>query len=198
MIVVDGALCDRSANRPLAEQLAPQFTVVNYDRRGRGDSGDTAPYAVEREIEDLGALIASAGGTAAVYGHSSGAAVVLHAAAHGLPIARFVMHEPPYSAGSDEEVREARRFAEDLERLLADDRHGDAVELFMTITGMPPEMIAETRAHPGRSRRRSPRRSPTTQRRWATRPAAARSRPTSPPAPRPRRSSSAAGRARTG
>jgi len=148
VIVVDGALCDRSANRPLAEQLAPRFTVINYDRRGRGDSGDTAPYAVEREIEDLGALIAEAGGAASLYGHSSGAGLALHAAAHGLPVSKLVLHEPPYGAGSDEEVREAKRFAEDLERLLADDRRGDAVELFMTITGMPPELIAETRAHP--------------------------------------------------
>ena len=68
VIVMGGATCDRAMTRPLAEQLAQRFTVINYDRR---DSGDTAPYAVEREIEDLGALIAVAGGTASVYGHSS-------------------------------------------------------------------------------------------------------------------------------
>ena len=70
VIVVGGATCDRAMTRPLAEQLAKHSTVINYDRRGRGDSGDTAPYAVEREIEDLGALIAVAGGTASVYGYS--------------------------------------------------------------------------------------------------------------------------------
>jgi pimeloyl-ACP methyl ester carboxylesterase len=70
VIVVGGATCDRAMTRPLAEQLAQRFTLINYDRRGRGDSGDTAPYAVEREIEDLGALIAVAGGTASVYGYS--------------------------------------------------------------------------------------------------------------------------------
>lgn len=95
VVLVTGALCDRSATRALAEELARTFTVINYDRRGRGDSDDTAPYAVQREIEDLAALITEAGGTAAVYGHSSGAALALHAAAHGLPITRLVLHEPP-------------------------------------------------------------------------------------------------------
>ena len=70
-VLVGGATCDRAMTRPLAEQLARRFTVINYDRRGSGDSGDSAPYAVEREIEDLGALIAVAGSTAPVYGHSS-------------------------------------------------------------------------------------------------------------------------------
>ena len=71
VIVVGGATCDRAMTRPLAEQLARRFTVINYDRRGSGDSGDSAPYAVEREIEDLGALIAVAGSTVPEYGHSS-------------------------------------------------------------------------------------------------------------------------------
>ncbi len=79
VIVVGGATCDRAMTRPLTEQLASHFTVINYDRRGRCDSGDAAPYAVEREIEDLGALIAEAGGTASVCGHSSGAGLALHA-----------------------------------------------------------------------------------------------------------------------
>jgi pimeloyl-ACP methyl ester carboxylesterase len=73
VIVVGGLLGDRALTRPTAEELATHFTVFNYDRRGRGDSGDTAPYAIEREIEDIGALIAEAGGTASVYAHSSGA-----------------------------------------------------------------------------------------------------------------------------
>jgi len=77
VIVVGGQLCDRALTRPTAEELAKHFAVINYDRRGRGDSGDTAPYAPEREIEDLGVLIAEVGGTASVYGHSSGAALAL-------------------------------------------------------------------------------------------------------------------------
>ncbi|HZH98669.1 MAG TPA: alpha/beta hydrolase, partial [Fimbriimonadaceae bacterium] len=81
VILVCGAMCDRALMRPTAEELAKRFTVFNYDRRGRGDSRDTTPYAVKREIEDIGALVAEAGGTASVYGHSSGAGLVLHAAA---------------------------------------------------------------------------------------------------------------------
>jgi pimeloyl-ACP methyl ester carboxylesterase len=95
VVVVCGAMCDRALMRPTAEELAKHFTVFNYDRRGRGDSGDTAPYAVEREIEDIGALIAQAGGRASVYGHSSGAGLALHAAAHGPPIAKLALHDPP-------------------------------------------------------------------------------------------------------
>jgi hypothetical protein len=76
VIVVGGQLCDRTLTRSTAEVLAKRFTVFNYDRRGRGDSGDTAPYALEREVEDIGALIAEAGRTASVYAHSSGAALV--------------------------------------------------------------------------------------------------------------------------
>src|ERR671912_2564707 len=78
VIVVGGQLADRALTRPTAEELAKLFAVLNYDRRGRGDSGDTAPYAVEREIEDIEALMVEAGGTASVYGHSSGAGLVLH------------------------------------------------------------------------------------------------------------------------
>src|SRR5919202_4204478 len=79
VIVVCGGMCDRALMRSAAEELAKHFTVFNYDRRGRGDSGDTAPYAVEREIEDIRALVAEAGGITSVYGHSSGAGLVLHA-----------------------------------------------------------------------------------------------------------------------
>jgi pimeloyl-ACP methyl ester carboxylesterase len=95
VILVCGAMCDRALMRPTAEELAKHFTVFNYDRRGRGESCDSTPYAVEREIEDIGALVAEAGGTASVYGHSSGAGLVLHAAAHGLSIAKIVVHDLP-------------------------------------------------------------------------------------------------------
>src|SRR5260221_14076894 len=82
VILVAGALCSRSfwSGPELAELLAPHFMVYNYDRRGRGDSGDTKPYAVEREVEDIEALIDEAGGAAYLYGHSSGAALALEAA----------------------------------------------------------------------------------------------------------------------
>ena len=148
VIVVGGATCDRVKTRPTAEELAKHFTVFNYDRRGRGDSGDTTPYAVEREIEDLGALIAEAGGTASVYGHSSGAGLALHAAAHGLPITKLVLHEPPYVPDGEEERRISREYAEKLKTILAEDRRGDAVELFMTTVGMPQEMVDQMRHDP--------------------------------------------------
>src|SRR5512138_3297193 len=90
LVLVDGALCYRASgpSGPLAQALAGHFTVFTYDRRGRGESGDTTPYSVEREIEDLEGVIAAAGGGACVYGVSSGAALALEAAHRGLPIAK--------------------------------------------------------------------------------------------------------------
>jgi pimeloyl-ACP methyl ester carboxylesterase len=96
LVLVGGAFNNRHSADELAPLLAPHFTVYAYDRRGRGDSTDTPPYAVEREVEDLGALIATAGGTALVYGHSSGAVLSLEAAARGLPVTRLAVYEPPY------------------------------------------------------------------------------------------------------
>ena len=148
VVVVGGQLCDRALTRPMAEELASRFTVFNYDRRGRGESEDTAPYAVEREIEDLAALIAEAGGTAAVYAHSSGAGLALHAAAAGLPIARLVLHEPPYNPDDEEERRLAREYAGKLQGLLAEGRRGDAVELCLTTIGVPPEAVDGMRHGP--------------------------------------------------
>ena len=149
VIVVCGAMCDRALMRPTAEELAKYFTAFNYDRRGRGNSRDTAPYAVQREIEDIGALIAKAGGTASVYGHSSGAGLVLRAAAHGLPIEKIVLHDPPYAPDGDEEARRiSRAYGENIKAMLSADRRGDAVELFMTTVGMPQEMIEGMRHTP--------------------------------------------------
>ncbi|MEU8384094.1 alpha/beta hydrolase [Streptosporangium sp. NPDC048865] len=147
VIVVGGAMCDRSVTRPLAERMAEHFTVVDYDRRGRGDSGDTMPYAVAREVEDLDALIAQVGGSAAIYGHSSGAALALHAASAGLPVSRLVLHEPPFAA-DETRRRESREFAEGVRALLAQGRHGDAVASHLTGTGMPPELVDRMRAEP--------------------------------------------------
>jgi pimeloyl-ACP methyl ester carboxylesterase len=148
VIVVGGILCDRRRTRPLAEALATRLTVINYDRRGRGESGDTAPYAVQREIEDLGALIAAAGGVASVYGHSSGAGLALLAAAGGLPIARLVLHEPPFSADDEESTAAARALAGSTLATLAADRRADAIAQFLTAAGLPPEMVAEMTSDP--------------------------------------------------
>jgi pimeloyl-ACP methyl ester carboxylesterase len=95
VVLVNGALGDRREYGPLADALAPSFTVYTYDRRGRGGSGDVAPYAVDREIEDLEAVIAGAGGTASVYGHSAGAGLVLEAAAAGAFLTSVAVYEVP-------------------------------------------------------------------------------------------------------
>jgi pimeloyl-ACP methyl ester carboxylesterase len=140
VILVAGALMGREAYRPLAVALSRQFTVFNYDRRGRGGSGDTVPYTVEREVEDLGALIAAAGGTASVYGHSSGAALALHAAARGLPIDKLVLHEPPFRSGSDDE-RRTEEAAERMSVLLSQHRLAEAIKAHLSPVGLPPELV---------------------------------------------------------
>src|SRR5512140_3099462 len=107
VILVDGALCYRSFGpmQRLSELLAPRFTVYTYDRRGRGDSSDTKPYALEREIEDIEALIKEAGGSAYVFGTSSGGALALEAALQlGKKIKKLAMWEPPYN--SDKAARQ--------------------------------------------------------------------------------------------
>jgi pimeloyl-ACP methyl ester carboxylesterase len=148
VIVVGGALSDRSGGAPLAALLAPHLTVLTYDRRGRGDSGDTLPYAVEREVEDLGALIADAGGSASVFGHSSGAMLALQGAALGLPIAKLALYEPPFIL-DDSRPPAPSDFVTRLAELASSARPGDAVEYFMaTGPGVPPDAIAEMRQAP--------------------------------------------------
>ncbi|WP_103341121.1 alpha/beta fold hydrolase [Amycolatopsis sp. CA-126428] len=137
VILVGGAFNDRTTTVGLAEVLAGDFTTIVYDRRGRGDSGDSAEYAVEREIEDIAALIAHAGGTAAVFGHSSGAILALEAAAAGIGIERVAAYEPPYA--TDEHPR-ADVVADVRARLAAGDRDG-AVATFLKVAGTPAEMI---------------------------------------------------------
>lgn len=141
IILIGGILSDRSNTAEIATALADTFTVINFDRRGRGESGNTPPYAVEREIEDLDALIAAVGGKAAVFGHSSGAALALHAAAAGLPIGRLMLYEPPY--GPDEELSksQSRELAVKVRAALAEDRRDEAIRLFFANFGMPDEMV---------------------------------------------------------
>jgi pimeloyl-ACP methyl ester carboxylesterase len=153
LILVDGAMCYRAAGplRPLAAQLQRAFTVYTYDRRGRGESTDAMPYAVAREVEDLQALIARAGGEAYVYGISSGAALVLAATAAGPGIAKLALYEPPFLAEVDDGAR-AKEYTERLHDLLDAGRYGDAVALFMAHVGMPEQAIAGIRAQPGWTR----------------------------------------------
>jgi pimeloyl-ACP methyl ester carboxylesterase len=147
VVLVGGAFVDRSENVPLAAELAESFTVYNYDRRGRGDSGDTLPYAVAREIEDIQALIDVAGGLAHLYGISSGGALALEAAAAGTAIDKLAVYEVPYDMADDAPQRQ-REYVEQLEALLAEGRRGDAAELFMRLAGSSEEMIAGAKNSP--------------------------------------------------
>src|SRR4051794_34864468 len=153
LILVDGALCHRDSgpSRPLAEQLSGSFTVFTYDRRGRGESGDTAPYGVEREVEDIQALIEAAGGSANVYGISSGAALALEAARRERAIDKLALYEAPFIVdGSRPPV--VADYLPQLERLIAADRRGDAVKLFMRQVGVPGIFIALMRFMPAWSK----------------------------------------------
>jgi pimeloyl-ACP methyl ester carboxylesterase len=129
--------------RGLGALLTDQFTICTYDRRGRGRSGDTAPYAVVREVEDLAALIAELGGRACVYGFSSGALLALHAAADGLGIDRLALLEPPVRAPDEPPDVVLTRALDELVRA---GRHADAVDRFLTSIGVPTEVIEEMAA----------------------------------------------------
>jgi pimeloyl-ACP methyl ester carboxylesterase len=123
--------------------LTDSFTVYHYDRRGRGASTDTPPYAVEREVEDVAALIDVAGGSAFVYGFSSGALVALHAAARGLAIPRMAVLEPPLEMDEDRSAQAA--FTAGLTELVTAGRRGAAVEYFLTGAGVPDEIVTAMR-----------------------------------------------------
>jgi len=150
VILVDGALCYRSFGPMphLAELLAPHFTVHLYDRRGRGESSNSMPYAVEREVEDIEALIQAAGGSAFAYGISSGACLALEAAIKlGDKITKLAMYEPPYNS-DDAALHEWWEYRRQLSDLLAAGRNGDAVVLFMQLVGTPTEAIEGMRQAP--------------------------------------------------
>lgn len=150
VILVEGAFGHRSFgfSPRLAELLAPTFTVYAYDRRGRGESGNTMPFAVEREIEDIEALIENAGGSAFVYGISSGACLALEGAMQlGSKIRKLALYEPPYN--SDQAALPAwMEYRKKLDELLAANRRADAVALFMRFVGMPADQVEEMRKEP--------------------------------------------------
>ncbi|MES9536540.1 alpha/beta fold hydrolase [Actinomadura sp. NPDC000600] len=150
LVLVHGAFTDRS--HPLlhevARTLAPWFTVFDYDRRGRGASGDTRPYAVQREIEDLAAVIEAAGGTAMVFGGSSGAALALRAAARLPAVTRLALWEPPYHVGPGAPEL-PHDFASRLTALVEGGARGEAVELFMVRAAeVPADVVGAMRADP--------------------------------------------------
>jgi len=130
IILVSAALADRSGMSKLAKQLAGKFTVINYDRRGRGKSTDTHPFSVDREVEDIAALIENAGGTAYLFGWSSGAVLALEAASRlGDRVDGLFMYEPPFII-DDSHPAMPENFAAQIEKLVAEDRRSDAVKLF--------------------------------------------------------------------
>jgi pimeloyl-ACP methyl ester carboxylesterase len=151
LILVGGALEQRamdSETAQLAPLMAEHFTVFHYDRRGRGDSSDTQPYAVEREIEDIDALITEAGGSAFVFGLSSGAALALETAIKlDDKVKKLAMYKVPYN--DDEAARRAwEAYRKQLANMLAQGRRGDALALFMMLVGMPAEHLDRARQHP--------------------------------------------------
>ena len=144
LVVSTGAFCDRLSSAPLAEHLRDRYTAYRFDRRGRGDSGDTPPWSVAREVEDLAAVVAATGETPLVYGHSSGAALALEAAAAGVPVRRLAVYEPPYVPGHGTAPETADRMAS----LCASGRPDEAAVLFLRNTGMPGEQLEQMRSMP--------------------------------------------------
>lgn len=148
LIIVAGAFQDRTAMTAYAEPLSKRFTVYNYDRRGRGESGDNQPYAVEREIEDIDALIQEAGGSAFVFGGSSGGVLTMDAAAHGSNITKLAVYEPPFVVDNSRDPVPADIVGQ-LKEMLAAGRRGDAAETFMTRGSlMSADMVAGMRKQP--------------------------------------------------
>ncbi|MEU0529805.1 alpha/beta fold hydrolase [Amycolatopsis tolypomycina] len=149
LVLVDGAMCYRgsSPNDALAKELAAHFTVYTYDRRGRGESGDTGPYAVEREVEDLAAIVKEAGGEVFLFGISSGVALALEAAP-SLPVRKLALYEPPFVVdGTRPRVPEG--YAARLAEALKEGKRGKAVKMFMTEgVGLSGLMVAVMRIMP--------------------------------------------------
>lgn len=148
VILVEGATATRSSSENLAKLLSTEFTVYYYDRRGRGDSTDTKPYTVEREIEDIEALIDKAGGTAFVYGISSGSALALEAASNLTnKITKLAVYEVPYDE-SVEGIKSWHEYTDKLNVLIKEENRTEAVILFMKFVGVPSEMIEGMRQAP--------------------------------------------------
>jgi pimeloyl-ACP methyl ester carboxylesterase len=148
LVLICGGSVDRTDNAPLAERLSQSFTVYNYDRRGRGPSGDTPPYAIEREVEDIDAVIEAAGGSAYLYGISSGAALGLEAGARlANRIKKLALYEPPYILeGRPRPPADTARIFSDF---VAQGKRDKAAEYFMsTVVGLPDEFVAQARSSP--------------------------------------------------
>lgn len=148
LILVGGAFVDRSNLTPHAAPLSSHFSVYNYDRRGRGGSGDTQPYAIEREIEDIDSLIHEAGGAAFMFGGSSGAVLALDAAASGLNITKLALYEPPFVV-DDTRPPVPADMLQQLTTLVEAGKRGDAAALYMTAGALvPAEQVQQMRSAP--------------------------------------------------
>jgi pimeloyl-ACP methyl ester carboxylesterase len=148
LVIVDGAMCyrDSGPSRPLAAELAADFTVFTYDRRGRGDSQD-AEASPAREVEDLEALVKEAGGTTYLFGASSGAVLALAAANSGVGVSRLAMYEPPLIVDGTHAPAPESALA-DMRALVAQDRRGDAVAAFMRSVDVPGAVVAMMKLFP--------------------------------------------------
>ena len=148
VVFVPGVFNLRETCAPIAAELAADFTCLTYDRRARGDSGNTQPYAIEREVEDLRAMIDVAGGRATVFGYSSGATLALRAAADGLPIDRLFLYEPPFRF-DNQPPAPAADLPQRLQRMVDEGRGADVVTTFqLEGIGMPPDVVAGIRQAP--------------------------------------------------
>jgi pimeloyl-ACP methyl ester carboxylesterase len=154
LVVVGGAFNGRAALARWTGPLSAHFTVLVHDRRGRGESGDTATYAVDREVEDLAAVLDAADAGAAVFGHSSGGALALEAAAAGLPISRLAVYEPPFQVGGTAGgaaggVGGSVELGDEVDRLVSAGERDAAVELFLVrAIGLPPGVVEQIRSSP--------------------------------------------------
>jgi pimeloyl-ACP methyl ester carboxylesterase len=151
LLILGGSLADHHFYVPLAHELARDFTVYNVDRRGRGDSGDTPPYDVDREVDDVVAVVAEAGGRAHVYGHSAGSALALRAAAAGVGIDRLVLADPPFTPPGGDEVAARAEHAEQtqhIEQLNAAGDYRASVKFFLSGYGLPDDALDEMLSSP--------------------------------------------------
>ncbi len=148
IVFVEGATATRSSFEELANLLAPSFTVYYHDRRGRGDSSDILPYSVEREIEDIEALIDEAGGAAYLYGISSGGALAFEAASKlGSKVKKLAIYEVPYDESETGQAK-WKEYNTTLRESLQAGKNGDAVTAFMKLVDVPDEMLAGMKQSP--------------------------------------------------
>lgn len=150
LLIVGGAFSDHRTGAALAAVLADAFTVISYDRRGRGESGDAPTYAAQKEIDDLAALLAEWGDKAALLGFSSGAMLVLEAARQGISTGPLILVEPPYLL-EESRPRPPRDFPARLTALVESGKRGEAVELFQAdFIGIPRPVVEQLRQAPFR------------------------------------------------